>query len=181
MRLSENLVARCQDRRGIAAGELTFCDLRLDDCLTGSGRCAVDHAIVDTVTHRIVDVVGIVFKTTNGGQAWQPVFQTTNNQNIQTGWSGYRGDEDWWYGEYALGFTVAPTNPDVAIITDLGFAHVTTDGGASWRQMYVASDDENPAGTSTPCWLPIRNKLHSLGKGLDSIEALLLAASFGGF
>jgi photosystem II stability/assembly factor-like uncharacterized protein len=92
----------------------------------------------------------IIFKTTDAGNFWQSAFQTTNNQNIITGWSGYRGDEDWWYGEFALGFAVAPHNPDIAVITDLGFAHITTDGGSSWKQMYVSPSDQNPANAPTP-------------------------------
>jgi photosystem II stability/assembly factor-like uncharacterized protein len=92
----------------------------------------------------------VVLKTTNGGGSWQSVFQTANNQNIATGWSGTGGDRGWSYGEYALGFTVAPMDPSVAIITDLGCAHVTASGGASWRQAYVSVQDQNPANAATP-------------------------------
>lgn len=92
----------------------------------------------------------IVYKTTDGGNTWNSVFLTDNNQNIATGWSGSGGDEDWWYGEYVLGFSVCPNNPNRVIITDLGFAHVTDDGGANWRQAYVESVYENPAGSPTP-------------------------------
>lgn len=75
----------------------------------------------------------VVFKTTNGGTSWQNVFVTANNQNIQTGWSGQGGDRGWGYGEYALGLAVAPSDPSRAVITDLGFAHVTTNGGTTWK------------------------------------------------
>ena len=92
----------------------------------------------------------IVFKTTNGGTAWQNVFVTSNNQNIATGWSGAGGDRGWSYGEYALGFAVAPLDANVAIITDLGCAHVTTSGGTTWRQAYVAVQDQNPPAAPTP-------------------------------
>lgn len=92
----------------------------------------------------------IVYKTENGGDNWNEVFRTVNNENIATGWSGYRGDKDWWYGEYVLGLAVAPTNPDVVLFTDLGFVHVSTDGGASWQQRYVDTADENPANSPTP-------------------------------
>jgi photosystem II stability/assembly factor-like uncharacterized protein len=92
----------------------------------------------------------IVYRTGDGGTTWTSVFRTANNENITTGWSGFEGDEGWWYGEYALGFAVAPTNADIAVITDLGFAHITTDGGTSWRQMYVATGDQNPPGSPTP-------------------------------
>jgi len=92
----------------------------------------------------------IIYKTTNAGTSWQSVFLTTNNQNISTGWSGRGGDRDWSYGAGALGFTVAPTDVNRVVYTDLGFAHLTTDGGATWRQMYVAPADQNPAGQLTP-------------------------------
>lgn len=92
----------------------------------------------------------VVYKTTNGGLSWSEVFLAANNQNIYTGYSGYQGDEDWWYGEIVFGLAVAPNDANTAIITDFGFAHVTQDGGATWRQAYVSSSDQNPAGTPTP-------------------------------
>ncbi|MEO8148328.1 MAG: T9SS type A sorting domain-containing protein [Bacteroidia bacterium] len=91
-----------------------------------------------------------IMKTTNGGANWTHVFNTTLNQNIITGWSGASGDRTWGYGECALGVAVAPNNADKVIFTDFGFAHVTSDGGANWRQAYVASADQNPAGVNTP-------------------------------
>ncbi|HJQ25145.1 MAG TPA: BACON domain-containing carbohydrate-binding protein [Blastocatellia bacterium] len=92
----------------------------------------------------------IIYKTIDGGAGWQSVFLTTNNQNIFTGWSGRGGDRDWSYGAGALGFTVAPTDVNRVAYTDLGFVHLTTDGGATWRQMYVNPADQNPMGQLTP-------------------------------
>ena len=92
----------------------------------------------------------IVLKTADGGMHWSETFNTRNNANIFSGWSGYRGDNDWWFGEYALGFDVALDDPDVAVITDLGFPHKTTDGGVSWQAMYVDPADQNPPGIETP-------------------------------
>jgi photosystem II stability/assembly factor-like uncharacterized protein len=92
----------------------------------------------------------IIYKTSNGGDSWADVFKAAGNQNIYTGWSGYQGDRDWWYGEYALGFAVCANNPNRAIITDLGFAHVTEDGGGTWRQAYVQTAYQNPTGSPTP-------------------------------
>ncbi len=86
----------------------------------------------------------IIYKTTNGGASWQSVLLTNNNQNIFTGWAGRGGDRDWSYGAGALGFAVSPTDPNRAVFTDLGFAHLTTDGGATWKQMYVDPADQNP-------------------------------------
>lgn len=94
--------------------------------------------------------VPVVYKTTDGGAHWSQVFLTTNNQNIYTGWSGTGGARSWGYGEYALGFAVSPSDPNRAIITDLGFAHVTADGGATWHQAYVRPATENPANAPIP-------------------------------
>jgi hypothetical protein len=91
-----------------------------------------------------------VYKTTDGGNSWTNVFNLQNNKNIRTGWSGAGGDRDWSYGEYALGFSACLTNPDYLIVTDLGFAHISSDGGTSWEQAYVRKSDENPANSPTP-------------------------------
>lgn len=94
--------------------------------------------------------VPIVYKTTNGGASWQSVFLTSSNQNIATGWSGTQGDRDWTYGEYVLGFAVASDDPGKVAITDLGFVHVTSSGGGMWKQAYLNSAHQNPAGLATP-------------------------------
>ncbi|MFP5262074.1 MAG: BACON domain-containing protein [Blastocatellia bacterium] len=92
----------------------------------------------------------VVYKTANGGGNWQSVFLTNNNQNVFTGWSGRGGDRDWSYGAGALGFAASPTDPNRVAFTDLGFAHVTTDGGATWKQMYLNAADQNPMNALTP-------------------------------
>jgi hypothetical protein len=91
-----------------------------------------------------------VLKTVNGGTSWQAVFNADTNKNVTTGWQGYQGDRGWGYAECAMGFTVCPTDPNRAAITDFGFVHVTTNGGATWYQGYVATSDENPVNTATP-------------------------------
>ena len=91
-----------------------------------------------------------VYKTTNGAVSWQSVFNYSGNQNIGTGWCGTQGDRDYSYDAYYVGFDVSGNNPDKAAITGYGFVHVTTNGGASWRQAYVSAEDENPAGANTP-------------------------------
>ncbi len=91
-----------------------------------------------------------VYKSTDAGTSWSNLFRTRGNANIATGWSGDGGDRGWSYGEYALGFTVDPADKNRAIITDLGFAHLTTDGGATWRALYVPPGYLTPAGAPTP-------------------------------
>jgi photosystem II stability/assembly factor-like uncharacterized protein len=92
----------------------------------------------------------IIYKTTNGGSTWQSILLTNNNQNIYTGWAGRGGDRDWSYGAGALGFAVSPVDPNTVAFTDLGFSHLTTDGGATWKQMYVNPADQNPPNVLTP-------------------------------
>jgi hypothetical protein len=94
-----------------------------------------------------------VLKSTNGGVNWKSVFRTNHNGNIATGWMGDGGDLQWYWGEVALGFAVSPKSASRLIITDYGFAHVSKDGGASWRQVYVRPRDENPPGRLTPIGL----------------------------
>jgi photosystem II stability/assembly factor-like uncharacterized protein len=91
-----------------------------------------------------------VFRSTTGGGNWQSIFQTPNNGNIFTGWSGDGGARDWSYGEYALGFAIAPFDPARLIFTDLGFAYLSENGGASWRALYVTPDSLNRAGGPIP-------------------------------
>ncbi len=107
----------------------------------------------------------IVFRSGDGGGSWVSVFRTSDNANIATGWSGNGGDHDWWYGEYALGLAVAPTDPDRVVLTDLGFVHVSDDGGVTWRQAYVDRSGENPVGAPTP-----RGRAYS-GSGLEDTSS----------
>jgi photosystem II stability/assembly factor-like uncharacterized protein len=122
----------------------------------------------------------IVLKTTNGGANWQNVFLTANNQNISTGWCGDHGDVNWGWAECPLGFTVCASTPQRLLMTDYGFTHLSTDGGANWRQVYLDAADANPAGAQTP-----RYHAYS-GNGLEPtsvwqvlwVDSLNMIASF---
>ena len=96
----------------------------------------------------------VVLKTINGGASWSQVMQCTGNANVATGWTGDdTGNWNWkkWsFGECAMGFTVCQTDPNRAMISDFGFMHVTTNGGASWRQAYDWQGCENAAGSPMP-------------------------------
>ncbi len=92
----------------------------------------------------------MVYKTVDGGNTWQDIFLAENNQNISTGWCGNKGDLEWWYPEFALGLAVSPNDSNRVIVTDLGFVHVTDDGGENWGQAYVDPLTENPPGSITP-------------------------------
>jgi hypothetical protein len=91
-----------------------------------------------------------LYKTTNGGMNWTLSWLVTNNQNVFTGWEGNHGDSDWGYGGGALGLAVAPNDSTKVAETDLGFVHLSTNGGAFWQQAYVNPADQNPTNAPTP-------------------------------
>ncbi|HLP10452.1 MAG TPA: T9SS type A sorting domain-containing protein [Flavobacteriales bacterium] len=91
-----------------------------------------------------------IYKTTNAGTSWTNTFQTTNNQNIFTGWSGDGGDRGWGYGECLFGMSVCATDANYVLVGDFGFPHYTSDGGANWHQAYVDVADQHAINTSTP-------------------------------
>ena len=96
----------------------------------------------------------VVLKTVNGGASWTQVMQCTGNANIATGWTGDDPGgwnwKKWSWGECAMGFTLCQSDPNRVMISDFGFIHVTTNGGATWRQAYDWQGCENPAGAPTP-------------------------------
>ena len=91
-----------------------------------------------------------IMKTTNAGTNWTHVFNTTNNQNIITGWSGSGGDKNWSWGECPFGVSVCATNSNYVIFGDFGFCHKTSDGGTTWTQAYVNTNNQHPANAPTP-------------------------------
>ncbi|MEO6903074.1 MAG: T9SS type A sorting domain-containing protein [Bacteroidia bacterium] len=91
-----------------------------------------------------------LLKTINGGTSWSPVFNTANNKNINTGWSGDGGNRGWSYGECAFSIAVAPNNANNVAFSDLGFVHKTINGGATWQQAYVDISGQHPINTITP-------------------------------
>ncbi|MEI6816220.1 MAG: T9SS type A sorting domain-containing protein, partial [Bacteroidota bacterium] len=92
----------------------------------------------------------IVLKTIDSGATWTHIFNTANNQNIKTGYCGQGGDFQWTWPQYIYGISVAATDPNKAIFTDMGFTSKTTDGGATWQGAYVPAADLNPANATTP-------------------------------
>ncbi len=100
-----------------------------------------------------------VMKTTDGGLSWTHVFNTTNNQNIITGWAGSGGDHQWSWGECLFGLAVSATDKNYVIFTDYSNPTKTSDGGATWAQAYVSPADQNPAGANTPT----KHYYHSVG------------------
>jgi len=91
-----------------------------------------------------------ILKTTTAGSSWLHVFNTANNQNINTGWSGQGGDHGWSYGECPFAVAVASNNSTDVIFGDYGFIHKTSTGGTTWQQAYLNSNNQHPVNTLTP-------------------------------
>ncbi|MFI5219908.1 MAG: T9SS type A sorting domain-containing protein, partial [Bacteroidia bacterium] len=79
------------------------------------------------------------------------------NQNINTGWCGYGGDRGWGYAESPFGFAVAPNNSNKLLFSDFGFVHASSNGGVTWKQTYLNTTDQNPAGATTPVFKNYRS------------------------
>jgi len=92
----------------------------------------------------------LVYKSGDAGTTWNKVFNTTNNSNIITGWEGIGGDKVWSWSETCFGITVAPNNANKVLFGSFSNVQSTTDGGTTWKQAYVSSTDQHPAGAPTP-------------------------------
>ncbi|MFZ1378740.1 MAG: T9SS type A sorting domain-containing protein [Saprospiraceae bacterium] len=99
----------------------------------------------------------LILKSVNAGANWSSVFNSVNNANIRTGYSGDGGDEGWWYGEYVLGLSVHPRNAEICYFTDLGFIHSTKNGGTLWNQLYVNPSQENNQNAKIPRYKTYRS------------------------
>lgn len=49
-----------------------------------------------------------------------------------------------------MGLAVAPNDSSKVAFSDLGFVHLSTNGGAYWQQAYVDPADQNPTNAPTP-------------------------------
>ncbi len=92
----------------------------------------------------------LVYKSIDEGKNWAKVFNTNNNSNITTGWEGVGGDKAWSWSETCFGVSVAPNNAKKVLFGTFGHVETTNDGGASWTQAYVSSNDQHPAASATP-------------------------------
>ena len=92
----------------------------------------------------------MVLKSNNAGASWSYVFNTTNNQNIQTGYCGAGGDIPWYWPTQMFGLTVSNADSNTIVVSDEGFAHKTTNGGKTWQAIYVPAANLNPDNATTP-------------------------------
>jgi photosystem II stability/assembly factor-like uncharacterized protein len=113
--------------------------------------------------------VPVVLKSTNGGQSWASTLDVTNNKNVVTGWQGDGGDRGWGYDQLVFGFSVCPTDAKRIAFTGYGFCHISTNGGATWTQVYDSTTTENAANHLTP-----KGKSY-LGIGLENTSSWWIA------
>ena len=159
-------------------------DIGIDDKWkqTGNTIPQTEHFIRITMAKENIDIayVGgtnentafpVIYKTENGGGSWQSVLDTEDNGNIATGWCGNGGDKEWYYAEKTFGLAVATNDPEKIIFTDYGFAHLSTNGGESWKQLYQIESNSNPAGSETP------TGLHYKSNGLENTSTWWLTWS----
>lgn len=109
-----------------------------------------------------------VLKSTNGGQSWQRISpDLTRADSATLGDSGGPITKDQTSIEYyATVFTIAPSQVDSRVIwagSDDGLAHVTSNGGRSWRQV-------------TPAGLPRFTRMSMIDAGHHSAGTAYLAA-----
>lgn len=87
-----------------------------------------------------------VWRTEDGGDNWQLIFNTENNQNIATGWQGDGAPIDWWYDAVAYGFDADPNNPSHLIMTS-HWVFTSTNAGQTWQAATVKPEDRNQPGS----------------------------------
>ena len=88
-----------------------------------------------------------IFKSNDGGLSWTNTFHTSSNANIHTGFQGDGGTFSWYYGAVSFSLDVSDSNPDVVLVSGT-WPYLTEDGGATWNQVFVHRDSQNPAGSN---------------------------------
>ena len=68
-----------------------------------------------------------IMRSFNGGDLWAHCFNTSNNQNIVTGWEGESGDKAWSWSECLFGMNVSQLNSSVVLFTTFSCPMMTTD------------------------------------------------------
>jgi hypothetical protein len=90
------------------------------------------------------------WRSSDGGATWGSALSTASNGNILTAWGGQNGDAGWGWWGCPNGFDVDPKNPNIAAFCDMGWIHLTTNGGTTWRQAYSDTTVYHPSGSNTP-------------------------------
>ncbi len=84
-----------------------------------------------------------IWKTTDSGTTWNNVFNPVKGGgNVTLGWCDW--DIVFQEGQPWIQVKVDPVNPNRVSATDLDCSYLTTDGGATWTQIYSTFADTNP-------------------------------------
>ena len=73
-----------------------------------------------------------VYRSDDFGAQWRACFNP--EVNVEPGWLPL--DRSWGFGGPAIGFCVSPSDPDVAMLTNMAELYTTHDGGDSWQCAY---------------------------------------------
>lgn len=88
-------------------------------------------------------------KYTTTQPSWTSLFTTSGpSSNIVTGYVGQGGHVG--FSPSIEGLTVDPQNSSRVMMSDGWSAHLSSDGGALWQQMYVPLSQDHAAGTAIP-------------------------------
>lgn len=118
-------------------------------------------------------------KTEDRGQSWNWVYQAryndlVSNNLVNPGWlQDYYGAS--WPGA-PLDLGVCPTDPDICYATDYGRTLKTTDGGATWEQVYT---DKQPDGGYLSRGLEVTSTYAVIFDPNDSLHLLLPSTDIG--
>ncbi len=86
----------------------------------------------------------MIIRSSNGGNTFASIFNSVNNANISTGWIGSGSNWDWTYAGTPMTFSISSKNAQILAMGDYASLHISTNGGDSWKQAYLKSEDENP-------------------------------------
>ncbi|MEZ4301994.1 MAG: hypothetical protein R3B70_44100, partial [Polyangiaceae bacterium] len=92
-----------------------------------------------------------IMKSTDAGQTWRWSLEITHPVNKTPGWIEQDYTPDW--GGSPLSMTVA-ADPNIVYATDWGTTYRTTNGGATWEQLYT---NMHPDGSATSRGLDVSN------------------------
>ncbi|MEZ4307001.1 MAG: hypothetical protein R3F14_02990 [Polyangiaceae bacterium] len=113
-----------------------------------------------------------ILKSTDLGEHFTWALELTNPSNRPSGWVEADYAPVWAGGP--LGLTVSPSNPQVVYATDWGTAYRTTDGGATWENLYT---DAHPDGTFSTRGLDITNANALVFDPFDRAHVALVSSS----
>nr|MDD6336013.1 hypothetical protein [bacterium] len=90
-----------------------------------------------------------VVKTEDGGKTWKWVYKVDAEEaaNYTNGWlEDVYGP---WWGDSAWGMCASQADPKLCIVTNMGVAFMTRDGGDTWQPIYCKYDAETKQSTTT--------------------------------